>query len=210
MGGELASDEWLSNYRRNVDRILKGRPGIAAVDFLPEPFAVFQYYRHGRRHPLLTDQTKYNAFVMDFGGGTFDVCIVETTKEGDISRTNRNSKPLAASSEPVGGFYINRALAEDLFRKHLSAYPGRRDSKLETAIDLYKKWRRDPDFQLAAMSDDYRNFVKQFNRVVHEVEHLKLALCSQIMDWQMDAILTFGGSLALPAGLPPENSAEMR
>ncbi len=198
MGGELASEEWLSNYRRNIDRILTGRPGIAAVDFLPEPFAVFQYYRHGRRHPLLTDQTKYNALVMDFGGGTFDVCIVETTKEGDISRTLRNSKPLAASSEPIGGFYINRALSEDLFRRHLSAYPGKRDSKLETAIDMYKKWRRDPDFQLGSMSNDYRNFVKQFNRVVHEVEHLKLALCSQVVDWQIDAPLTFGGSLALP------------
>jgi hypothetical protein len=39
MGGELASEEWLSNYRRNIERILAGRPGLAAVDFLPEPFA---------------------------------------------------------------------------------------------------------------------------------------------------------------------------
>jgi hypothetical protein len=48
MGGELASEEWLSNYRRNIERILEGRPGLAKIDFLPEPFAVFQYYRHGR------------------------------------------------------------------------------------------------------------------------------------------------------------------
>jgi hypothetical protein len=127
------------------------------------------------------------------------VCIVETTKEGDISRTNRNSKPLAASSQPVGGFFINRALIEDLFRRHLSAHPGRRDAKLETAIDMYKQWRRDPDFNLAAMITEYRSFVKHFNRVVHEVEHLKIALCAQIADWQLDAPLTFAGTLALPA-----------
>jgi hypothetical protein len=198
MGGELASDEWLSNYRRNIDRILKGRPGLAAVDFLPEPFAVFQYYRHGSRHPLLTDRTKYNALVIDFGGGTFDVCIVETTKEGDISRSNRNSKPLAASSEPVGGFYINRTLSEDLFRKHLSATPGRRDARLETAIDMYKRWRRDPDFQFGALNNDYQCFIKHFNRVVHEVEHLKIGLCAQIWDWQMETTLAFAGALALP------------
>jgi hypothetical protein len=198
MGGELASEEWLSNYRRNIERILVGRPGLAAIDFLPEPFAVFQYYRHGRRHPLLTDRAKYNALVLDFGGGTFDVCIIETTKEGDISRANRNSKPLAASSKPVGGFYVNRMLAEELFRRHLSAYPGHRDAKLETALDTYKKWRREPDFHLDATSPDYRVFIKRFHRVVHEVEHLKIALCAQIADWHLDAPITFAAPVALP------------
>jgi hypothetical protein len=197
--GELASEEWLSNYRRNIERILSGRPGLAAIDFLPEPFAVLQYYRHGRRHPLLSDRTKYNALVLDFGGGTFDVCIIETTKEGDISRSNRNSKPLAASSQPVGGYYINRILSEELVRRNLSVNAGHRDAKLETAIEMYRKWRREPDFHLGAISSDYRVFIKNFHRIVHEVEHLKLALRAQIADWHLDAPLSPAASLALPA-----------
>src|SRR5262249_44940507 len=141
MGGQLASEEWLSNYRRNIERILTGRPGLAKIDFLPEPFDVFQYYRHVRRHPLLTQRPKYNAVVIDVGGRTFNVCMIETTREGDISWATRNSRALAASSEPVGGYYINRILTEELFRRNLSATPGRKDSKLETAIEMYRKWR---------------------------------------------------------------------
>ena len=198
MGTELASSNWLSNYRRNLRRILEGRPSIEAVDFLPEPFAVFQYYRHGFRHPLITEKNKYNALVIDFGGGTFDVCIIETTREGDISMSGRNSKPLAASSDPIGGYYLNRIIAESLFRSNLAAAGKKKDDKLERGLNLYKRWRREPDFGLDAMSDEYRNFILQFHRVVHEVEHLKLALSGQIFDWRLDAPLTMTATIALP------------
>ena len=48
------------------------------------------------------------------------------------------------------------------------------------------------------MSDEYRNFILQFHRVVHEVEHLKLALSGQIFDWRLDAPLTMTATIALP------------
>ena len=59
---ELLSGEWLSNYRNNLRRILIGK-GFATIDFLPEPFAVFQYYRYGARHPLVAQRAKLNALV---------------------------------------------------------------------------------------------------------------------------------------------------
>lgn len=198
MGAELASSDWLSNYRRNVRRILEGRPSIGAVDFLPEPFAVFQYYRHGFRHPLITEKSKYNALVIDFGGGTFDVCIIETTREGDISMSGRNSKPLAASSDPIGGYYLNRIIADSLFRNYLASAAKRKDERLERGLSLYKKWRREPDFGLDAISDEYRNFILSFHRVVHEVEDLKLALSGQIFDWRLDVPLATTASIPLP------------
>lgn len=117
--GGLVPPEWLSNYRRNLERMLGGSEGFANIDFLPEPFAVFQYYRYGVRYPAVAQQTKYRALVIDFGGGTFDICIIETIKEGDISQTGRNSRPLAASSVPVGGFSVNQVIAEELFRKYV-------------------------------------------------------------------------------------------
>jgi hypothetical protein len=42
-GNELASEAWLANYRRSIRKALPTR--FVEVDFMPEPFAVFQYYR---------------------------------------------------------------------------------------------------------------------------------------------------------------------
>jgi molecular chaperone DnaK (HSP70) len=118
--------EWLANYRKALRQILEKRQfaGIENIefdkmDFLPEPFAVFQYYRYGYRHPLLAGQKKNQALVIDFGGGTIDACIIETTKGGELSQSGRNSRPLAASSEPVGGFVINQKIVEHLFTNHI-------------------------------------------------------------------------------------------
>ena len=80
------------NYRTNLRSLLKGvrfegadNIDFEEVEFLPEPFAVFQYYRHGVRHEAIQQRRKYCALVVDFGGGTFDVCVIETTHEGEIS-----------------------------------------------------------------------------------------------------------------------------
>ena len=100
--GSLANEAWLTNYRRSVRRALPS--GLKEVDFMPEPFAVFQYYRYGAGHPLVAEQRKQVALVLDFGGGTFDVSVVETTKQGDISGSGINSRPLSAKSIPIGGF----------------------------------------------------------------------------------------------------------
>ena len=103
--------DWLENYRVNLREMLSKRtsqeyPNICfdEVSFLPEPFAVFQYYRYGINHPLMAQSAKHQALILDFGGGTFDLSVIETTKQGDISESGRNSKPYGASSDQVGGF----------------------------------------------------------------------------------------------------------
>jgi molecular chaperone DnaK (HSP70) len=79
---DLASPEWLTKYRANIKRVLSGQYyGFDSISFLPEPFAVFQYYRYGEKIPILAQQAKQNALVIDFGGGTFDVCIIQTNKD---------------------------------------------------------------------------------------------------------------------------------
>ena len=45
--------------------------------------------------PLVAQRQKHIALVIDFGGGTFDTSIIETTAAGDISQSGRNSRPLA-------------------------------------------------------------------------------------------------------------------
>ena len=111
-GVDMAEESWLSNYRRSIRRALHGK--FDNIDFMPEPFAVFQYYRYGLRHPLIAENRKHVAFVLDFGGGTLDLSVIETTKAGDVSQSGTNSRPLGAKSLQVGGFYINRVIAEDL------------------------------------------------------------------------------------------------
>lgn len=60
----ITHDEWLKNYRGSIRRILAGK--FAEIDFIPEPFAVFQYYRYGVKHPLVTQRIKHLALVFDW------------------------------------------------------------------------------------------------------------------------------------------------
>jgi len=167
MQSGLVSSNWLSNYRRNLERLLIGK-GFKSIDFLPEPFAVFQFYRYGLRHPIVAEQQKYHALVIDFGGGTFDVCIIETTKEGDISKTGRNSKPLAASSEPAGGFYFNRIIAEELFKKYVISKSTK--AKMRRGLEIYSQWKRNLQ-DLSSFAEEYRNFVNNFNETIYRIEN---------------------------------------
>jgi len=194
--GELASADWLSKYRRNLERILSGkRLNIKKISFLPEPFAVFQYYRHGLRHPVVAERTKQNVLVIDFGGGTFDVCIIETNREGDISQTGRNSRPLAASSTPIGGFFINRMIAEHLIRK--TEHSKAALKKLGKALDVYKKWIKVAQ-DLTILSDEYSNFVRNLHGLTYQVENLKLTICRNITNWSIDAPLSLKAPIAVP------------
>lgn len=113
------SGQWLSNYRSNLRTALGQH--FDDIDFLPEPFAVFQYYRYGLRHPLLAEGQKHVALVLDFGGGTLDISVIETTADGDISHGGKNSRPLSAKSIPAAGFYINQRLAEDVLFSAMSS-----------------------------------------------------------------------------------------
>ncbi len=185
---DLASPEWLTFYRNNIKRILSGqRYGFESISFLPEPFAVFQYYRYGHKHPILSQRAKHNALVIDFGGGTFDVCIIETTKEGDIRIGGKHSRPLAASSVAIGGFYINRKIAEHLIQKYsTTSIPNK---KFKSAIKTYWDWRKDYiDWEVIA--PNVKEFIKNFHSLVREVENAKITLCKLINNWDLNCRLS--------------------
>lgn len=182
--GEV-SGQWLSNYRANMRTALDG--WFEDIDFLPEPFAVFQYYRYGLRHPLLAEGSKHVALVLDFGGGTLDVSVIETTAEGDISHGGKNSRPLSAKSIPAAGFYINQRIAEDILFSNIS------DKEVKTAArNVIKKVR---SFQ--GLGDDERSllgereliFVENFADLLSQVEGAKIRICNSIADWSLSANL---------------------
>ena len=112
------------------------------------------------KHPLVAERKKHHALVIDFGGGTFDVCVIATTKEGDIniSEGKRMARPLSASSNPIGGFFVNRVIAEEIIRKPLT--PRNIQAKIDKAFEFYRKWRKD-GFDLSGLTPDYRNFASK-------------------------------------------------
>ena len=196
MHTEEVSPEWLANYRTTLRRILEGKTILTGsgtkVRFIPEPFAAFQYYRHGIRHNLVAQRTQMNALVIDFGGGTCDVCIIETTKEGDISGGGRNKRPLAGKSLPIGGFALNRSIAEALIRKVWTAG----DASLRTGFREYRDWY-EGRHSLDTLDARYKAFIENFHALVHRVEPLKLALSRSVTDWSLGADQRFTAPIAV-------------
>jgi molecular chaperone DnaK (HSP70) len=199
MQGEEVSASWLTNYRSNLRRILLGK-GFTKdqIDFLPEPFAVFQYYKYGLKHPLL-GQAKQCALVLDFGGGSFDVCIIETDKEGEVTGKRKNTRPLAASSAPIGGFFINRTIAEALFLKYAKDDKEKR-TKINKGLEVYRKWRSDGQ-DLSLSKTEFQNFARNFHNAIYDIEDPKLTLCNVVVNWELDAPLS---TLSVPVRLPKD------
>ncbi|PYV85255.1 MAG: hypothetical protein DMG93_01990 [Acidobacteria bacterium] len=64
-------------------------------------------------------------------------------KEGDIniSEGKRMARPLSASSNPIGGFFVNRVIAEEIIRKTLT--PRNIQARINKAFEFYRKWRKE-------------------------------------------------------------------
>ena len=99
---------WLSQYRTHLKDVLN-ELGYGDTSFFPEPFAVFQYYRHVEK--LIPESSQpLTVLVVDFGGGTLDSCIIQTTPEGNLSRGGTTSLPLGLQSYVGAGKEIDLRL----------------------------------------------------------------------------------------------------
>ncbi len=103
-------------------------------------------------------------------------------KLGDVSYSGTNQKPIAARSEPVGGYLINRFIAEYLVEKCI---PKSSIPYLKKGLDAYTRVRRG-DEEPELLADRYQIFITNFHRLIYEVEGAKLALCKQIRSWKLD------------------------
>lgn len=193
------SSKWISNYRDNIRRILDR---YEEVEFLPEPFAVFQYYRYGCRIPILQDTTKHIAFIVDFGGGTFDACVIESTRKGDISLSGKNSKPLAADSVPIGGYFINREIATYLIKRNLE------NGNKKEADRYIKQYSRvlNGELRIEELSKKGQCFIQNYKKLEAEAENFKIDLSSKISNWKLDYDAYEKVIIGVPSD--PFNSAE--
>ncbi len=167
---------WVQNYRGNIRRILSR---YEEVEFLPEPFAVYQYYRYGQRVPHLQENAKHIALVLDFGGGTFDGCIIESTNKGDISLSGKHSKPLGADSVARGGFYINQCLAEYLIKRNIDP---RSKADADNCIKNYVRIRAG-ELPIESLSERKQIFIRNYRKLIHACEKYKIELASSVKSW---------------------------
>ena len=107
---------WKENFRKHMREILGELFGINKPQFLPEPFAVFQYYRHFQ-HVFSKENESEIVLIIDVGGGTFNSCIIGTTEEGALSRGGPKSVPYGLQAEFCGGSLIDKELLKLVIEK---------------------------------------------------------------------------------------------
>jgi molecular chaperone DnaK (HSP70) len=173
------TDSWIKNYRDNIKRILHNYEN---VEFLPEPFAVYQFYRYGLKIPQLKDNIKHIVLIIDFGGGTFDASIIESTRSGDLSLTGKHSSPLASSSEPYGGFFINEKIGEYLIKRDLD------EGEKKKAWQNFKTYRRviKGELDIDSLNAEKRSFIKNLRKLIQQIENKKIELCNSIQNWDLE------------------------
>lgn len=102
---------WREIYKRRVGQALQA-VGYQKPKFWPEPFAVFQYLKNiGEIRDIGAHQ---NVLIIDVGGGTTNVCLIQTTKHGRLARGGANYVPQGVRSNSVGGSTLDTRIAESL------------------------------------------------------------------------------------------------
>ena len=172
--------DWLNNYRSNIRRILSR---FKEIEFLPEPFAVYQYYRYGLRLPKLADRSKHLALILDMGGGTFDACVIESTMQGDISLSGSHSKPLSAGSAPYAGFYLDRRIALRLLKRQV---PDSRKGDIDRYYDQYERTIKGT-LDRSILKEEAQSFFDNIDKLRPICEDKKIKLSNAISDWSLRA-----------------------
>ena len=102
---------WRKNYKRRIERIFE-ELGYPKPRFWPEPFAVFQY--HLNLVEIRDVGTRQNVLVVDIGGATTNVCLIQTTLHGRLARGGVNHVPHGVKSTEVGGATLDACIVEEL------------------------------------------------------------------------------------------------
>ena len=129
---------WRRNYKRRIERIFEAL-GYPKPRFWPEPFAVFQY--HLNLVEIRDVGTRQNVLIIDIGGGTTNVCLIQTTHHGRLARGGKNHVPHGVKSTEVGGVTLDACIAEEL--------------ALDGSVSRVQRHIKAAKEELTAMQDDW-------------------------------------------------------
>ncbi len=104
----IREETWKKNFRSHM-REAFSELGLDPPEFFPEPFAVFQYYRHVAKVLTVTERAE-TVLIIDIGGGTFNSCIIRTTESGVLWRGGAMSVPLGLQAGTYGGSQVDKEL----------------------------------------------------------------------------------------------------
>ena len=179
--GPIEDKAWLSLYRANIKKYFSAK-GFINIQFLPEPFAAFQYYKYIKKFPPLFEKKKYYVFVIDFGGGTFDTCVIETTIEGEINKNEKNARPIGASSIPKGGTNLDKLILDDLILKNNKSNSAELKRAIRYCRDVLKERKKIEDGDVG-----HQCFYKNYLHALDTIESGKKVLTNRIRDWSLDS-----------------------
>ena len=112
----IRDQTWKENYRRHMREVFTELGITAQLSFFPEPFAVFQYYRHYEQ--VFPKEPKSEVImIIDVGAGTFNTCIIKTTEQGFLARGGATALPLGLQAESYGGYEIDKNLLTIVIEK---------------------------------------------------------------------------------------------
>lgn len=108
---DFETSQWRRRYKEQISRSFKLND-YPEPKFFPEPFATFQY--HWNRSDIYDSGEHQNVLVIDIGGGTTNICVIQTTKHGLLARGGGNKIPHAVNSLMVGGAQLDEFLYDKL------------------------------------------------------------------------------------------------
>ena len=128
-------------YRRVIENAF-AKVKAPKPHFFPEPFAVFQY--HLFRGDIQDIGRPQNVMIIDVGGGTTNVCIIQTSAHGRLARGGDNHKPHGVATFESGGSNIdqmicNRVVRSTRIREANKAYLSARRAKERIASILNER-----------------------------------------------------------------------
>jgi Fic family protein len=127
----VQDENWMEHYRSNIRSIIQ-TIGFSEPSFLPEPFAVFQYYRHVEK--LIPDERRSQTILLiDIGGGTCNTSIVKTTSAGSISLRGLGSKPYGTRAVNFGGKALDAEFLRASISTNVALHRTLKDNPIERA-----------------------------------------------------------------------------
>jgi len=134
----LSKKAFKNNYMRNINKIFRDLNFGKKIHFFYEPFAIIQLARHDELMKMKKD--KNHILILDFGGSTFNSCVVTTTHEGKIPKANKFKNVFGTNVVNFGCSQFDQAIYAKLSSM---TEPGslqtRMSAKDALAIERFKK-----------------------------------------------------------------------
>lgn len=213
---EKQRNKYKDEYKNSIRTVLKKLNINNKVHFLYEPFAII---RHAIHYKLLNFKEQRNdVLIIDFGGSTFNCCIVRTTFEGRLAEANKFKNVFGTNYNPWGCSEVDKFILEKIVRQKLDDksykfsnkdYHKAELLKIKISEDIRKnnlgpwKFKLDNiDREISISNNDFRELLHQnlWPRLKATIRKTVMDANKELTDSidKLDFVLLAGGGSNLP------------